>query len=375
MTEERRVAMILAGGIGLGAYQAGAYAQLHQREELRPTWLAGSSIGSINAAVIAGSPPERRVQHLRSLWQAGSQLFGAAGDPTWSRSFEHAQNWISAIQTRLMGSAGQFHPRISPPWESFSSLYDLRPLRSRLKALIDFGRLNSGAPRVTVATTNIESGELVLFDTAMGDRIEIDHLMASCGFLPEFAPVEIDGQLLGDGGLVANAPVEALWQAEAGEDLICFVLDLYARDGVRPTDLESALARKNDLLFSNQTWQRLAAFQREEGLRRQLARSQNQRQREIMMLYLSYRPLPEEAGPERGFDYSTRMLERRWQAGELDMREALRHLDEGHRVLETGPILKAVRRSAQTRSPTLIPITSSVKSAAKDRGKSRRAAL
>ena len=100
------------------------------------------------------------------------------------------------------------------------------------------------------------------------------------------------------------------------------MLDLYARDGARPTGLESALARKNDLLFSNQTWQRLVAFQREEGLRRQLARSENQRQREIMMLYLSYRPLPEEAGPERGFDYSTRMLERRWQAGELDMREA-----------------------------------------------------
>ena len=88
MTEERRVAMILAGGIGLGAYQAGAYAQLHQREALQPAWLAGSSIGSINTAVIAGNPAESRVQSLHSLWQAGSQFFGAAGDPTWSRSFE-----------------------------------------------------------------------------------------------------------------------------------------------------------------------------------------------------------------------------------------------------------------------------------------------
>ena len=347
MTEERRVAMILSGGIGLGVYQAGAYAELHQREDLRPTWLAGSSIGAINSAVIAGNPPESRIRHLRSLWKADAQSFGGAGDPTWFRSWERAQNWISAIQARLMGSAGQFHPRISPPWESFSSLYDLRPLQSRLKELIDFGRLNSNTTRVTIATTNVETGELVLFDTAMGHRIEIDHLMASCGFLPEFAPVEINDQLLGDGGLAANAPIEALWQADATENLICFVLDLYARDGVRPTDLESALTRKNDLLFSNQTWQRLAAFQREEGLRMQLARSTNQRERKIMMLYLSYRPLPEEAGPERGFDYSTRMLERRWQAGGLDMQEALRHVDEGHPGLETGPIIKVVRRNAQ----------------------------
>ena len=46
---------------------------------------------------------------------------------------------------------------------------------------------NSG---FTVATTDIETGDAVIFDTGKGDRIGIDHILASCGFLPEFAPVE-----------------------------------------------------------------------------------------------------------------------------------------------------------------------------------------
>jgi predicted acylesterase/phospholipase RssA len=84
------------------------------------------------------------------------------------------------------------------------------PLKTRLAELVDFSRLNGGEVRVSVATTDIETGELVIFDTARGHRIELDHVLASCGFLPEFPAVEIDGRLLGDGGLSANAPVEAL---------------------------------------------------------------------------------------------------------------------------------------------------------------------
>src|SRR5205807_7069990 len=130
-------------------------------------------------------------------------------------------------------------------------------LRSRLDALIDFERLNGGDIRLTVATTDVETGELVMFDTDRGDRIEIDHLLASCGYLPEFAPVDIRGRLLGDGGLAANAPIEALRDHDGA--LTCFVLDLFPREGERPKDLESALARKSDLTFANQTWQRLEA--------------------------------------------------------------------------------------------------------------------
>ena len=233
-------------------------------------------------------------------------------------------------------------------WEPFGSLYDLAPLRARLETLVDFGMLNSGDVRFTVATSDLETGELVLFDTQQGDKIGLDHLMASCGFIPEFAPVEIGGRLLGDGGLSANAPIEALHLLDEADGMTCFVLDLYARDGARPHDLESAMSRKNDLIFSNQTWQRLVAYRRELELRARLRTSPPRRGRhsaDATILYLSYRPRLEEAGAERGFDYSARMLERRWQVGALDMQEAVAQLNAIKDVTKPAVTLRAIRRS------------------------------
>ena len=166
---------------------------------------------------------------LRAFWSAGDLWFRAASFPG---HLGHAQNWFSVVHTRLFGSSGHFRPRLPSAWGPFRSLYDLAPMKERLERLIDFGRLNSGAVGFGVAATDIETGELVVFDPTKGDQISIDHLLASCGFLPEFAPVEIGGRLLGDGGLSANAPIEVLGNGAANG--LVFVIDLFARDGERP---------------------------------------------------------------------------------------------------------------------------------------------
>jgi NTE family protein len=249
------IALVFSGGVGLGAYQAGAYSAMHVRN-LRPHWVAGSSVGAVNAALIAGNREADRLDRLQEFWKGGDWL-GGPEHVALGANWQHLQNWMSAVSARLFGVAGLFHPRVAPsPGEQFSGLYDLSPLRRRLERLIDFELLNGQETRISIATTDIESGDLIVFDTAMGARISIDHLLASCGFLPEFAPVEIDGRLLGDGGLSANAPVEAVLVAGEGipntaSNLVCFIVDLFARDGSRPADLESALQRKNDLLFGN----------------------------------------------------------------------------------------------------------------------------
>src|SRR5258708_38404720 len=62
------VALVLQGGGALGAYQAGVYEGLHEAG-IRPNWLAGISIGALNAAVIAGSPETERVDRLRQFWE------------------------------------------------------------------------------------------------------------------------------------------------------------------------------------------------------------------------------------------------------------------------------------------------------------------
>jgi NTE family protein len=196
------IAAVLSGGVGLGAYHARAYARLHEHPEIEPTWYAGSSTGAVNAAIMAGSKPDRRVEHLRKFWSAG--VVQAPFLP-----WPHGRHWLSAIQARLFGVQGQFRPRIPLPSARFSSFYDLSPMLETLKRLVDFGRLNGASERLSIAATDLESGETIIFDSRQ-EPIRMDHLLASCGFVPEFSPVEIGGKLLGDGGLSANVPIEAV---------------------------------------------------------------------------------------------------------------------------------------------------------------------
>lgn len=332
----RECALVLAGGVALGAYQGGVYAALHEKG-LAPTWISASSIGSINAALIVGTPPEERVRALKEFWgvRAMGPLF--AGDDVAGPfdAFRHLRCWGSVLQARIMGVPGHFMPRVLQPPEGFASFYDLDPLRSRIERLVDFDLLNSGRVRLSVMTTDLESGEGVLFDTAKNDKIRADHLLASCGLPPEFAPVEIGGRVLGDGGLWANAPIEPVLQGLAGG--LCILVDLFSRPGGRPTSIESALARKIELMFANQTWHQLEAQRRELALRAQIAAlhallpkakrdpdlAAEAKRKPPEILHVAYRAPNWEAGPERPFDYSPETAASRWAAGHDDMMRAL----------------------------------------------------
>src|SRR3954454_123535 len=287
------VAMVFAGGLGLAAYHAGAW-QAFSEIRMPLHWVAGSSAGAVTAALIAGNRSEQRLERLRAFWN-----FPPVEDVRPS-PWRHVYGWMGAIGTRLTGSRGHFHPRIPPGTPlGFRSFYDLTPMKQRITSLVDFGHLNSGETRISVATTDIESGDPVIFDSR-DTRIEMDHLLASCGFLPEFAPLEIAGRLLGDGGLSLNAPFDSILASSIDRDLLLYVLDLYARDGERPNSLEAAAERKNDLLFGNQTFIRLGYCAELRRLRRQLAgKADNVGERIVL---LSYRPGMEEAGPEKSFE-------------------------------------------------------------------------
>lgn len=305
--------LVLSGGVALGSYQAGACDALLSRPNARIGWIAGSSVGVLNGALVVGSEPSRVMETLEAYWLRGG-AWGSYSPP--NASLRHAANWMSALQTRLFGSLGRL--QAMGPRLSFSSFYDLSPTVAFLRRTIDFGRLNGGDIRFTVATTDIESGNVVLFDTGKGDKIEMDHLLASCGFLPEFAPVEIGGRLLGDGGLAVNAPFEPILDEAEGTTDPVFILDLFARDGRRPTGLESALARKNAIVFGNQTWGRLEAYRR--FWDRLPAGSRPP------IFYLSYLPVEGEAGPEMPYDFSLSSAQNRWSSGRLDMEESLHRL-------------------------------------------------
>ncbi len=206
-------AVILAGGLALGAYQAGALERLLEDERLSLEAVAGSSIGAIQAAILAGNPPARRAERLRQFWQSvGNDLPTSAWvDPlglTARGPMRHGLNWASVAAARLSGARGLFRARGPAPVRAVPSLYDHGLAAETLARLLDFDRLNGGEVRCCIATTDLETAETVWFDTAAGDRLRAAHLLASGSLLPNFPPVRIDGRLLADGGFSANAPLE-----------------------------------------------------------------------------------------------------------------------------------------------------------------------
>src|SRR5246127_2771774 len=106
---DKKVGLVLQGGGALGSYQAGVYEALASSDYL-PDWVAGISIGAINAAIIAGNAPENRLKCLRSFWEgitAHVGLWRAAlvGSPAlW-------QQKASALTALVFGQPGFFTPR------------------------------------------------------------------------------------------------------------------------------------------------------------------------------------------------------------------------------------------------------------------------
>ena len=164
-----RVALVLQGGGALGAYQAGVYQALNEAG-IEPDWVSGVSIGAINSAIIAGNPPEKRVERLKTFWERITDRKIALQTPD-GDIFREMRNSFSAFTTMMMGQPGFFEPRRTSPMLAFPgardavSYYDTAPLRDTLCELVDFERLNDGAMRFSVGAVNVRSGQFRLFDS------------------------------------------------------------------------------------------------------------------------------------------------------------------------------------------------------------------
>ena len=163
------VIFVLQGGGALGAYQIGAYQALQEAGYL-PDWVAGTSIGAINAAVIAGSRPEDRLDKLEELWNEISwpddwsgQLIGET---------RKLYNMGSNMEALLFGQPNFFVPRFPTPFlvpagsPGATSFYDTAPLRGTLDRLVEFGIVNSGKVRLSLGTTRVRTGEMLFFDNS-----------------------------------------------------------------------------------------------------------------------------------------------------------------------------------------------------------------
>jgi len=263
--DDTQCILVLQGGGALGAYQAGVFEALAQSQG-EPDWVAGISIGAINAALIAGNPAGQRVARLREFWDLVSASVLPAATPGWPAvpdwpnlpSARHLLNSAAAGQVMLFGVPGFFRPRLPPaplrPHGSpgATSFYDTAPLQATLERLVDFDRINAGATRLSVGAVNVRTGNFAYFDSAR-QRLDARHIMASGALPPGFAPVEIDGEHYWDGGLVSNTPLQYVLDQPGSVARTVFQVDLFPASGALPGNLEEVTEREKDIRFSSRT--------------------------------------------------------------------------------------------------------------------------
>jgi len=271
-SHDRRV-LLLQGGGALGAYHAGVYEGL-AAGGFAPDWVVGISVGAINAALIAGNAPERRLERLREFWN----LVSAQAPLILPAGMEFARptmNQMAAASAMLFGIPGFFSPRMPAPQFAPAgtigalSYYDTEPLRATLEKLVDFDRINAGQVRLSLGTANVRTGESVYFDSTT-HRITASHVMASGALPPGFPPVEIDGEFYVDGGIMTNTPL-----AYVGKDFrmsaLIIQVDLFSGLGNVPQTLNEVQERVKDIQFQSKTRISLDEMRAIEAMRSRLA--------------------------------------------------------------------------------------------------------
>jgi len=342
-----QVALVLQGGGALGAYQAGVVEGL-QDKAIELDWVAGISIGAVNAAIIAGNPPERRVEKLRDFWElvtSALPAFPFGGTEQW-REWAHL---MSAGFVAVQGVPGFFSPRAVPPMMALPkspgalSFYDSAPLAATLDAFIDWDLLNKGPVRLSVGAVDVESGNFHYFDTRGAKRTRIDarHIMASGALPPGLPPVEIDGAFYWDGGVVSNTPLSYVLDQQA-EDLLVFQVDLFPARGALPATIMDVYAREKDIRYSSRTRQvtdQLIRLRKEREMIRKvldklppaLAGDADVKklaalaaEHAVNVVHLIYRKHGWE-GSAGDFEFSRATMEHHWTEGLAAIAETMRH--------------------------------------------------
>lgn len=286
-----RVVLVLQGGGALGAYQAGVFQAMHEHG-LAPDWIVGTSIGAINAAILAGNPHETRLSRLKQFWDgvAHRDSYDMTQVPDMQRrSNVLLQTW----DTVMRGVPGFFKPRfmslfamgtaVDPEQASF---YDTSELGDTLERLIDFDYLNApGGTRLTVNALKVKCGSLRSFDNRE-QGLTADHVRASGALPPGFPPVRIDGDLYWDGGLYSNTPLETVLDDNEHVDTLCFMVDLWSADGPEPTTLDEVQTRQKDVTFASRSTRHLQDYVATHKLKQKLR--------------ALYAELPERARSEQG---------------------------------------------------------------------------
>jgi len=344
--------LVLQGGGALGSYQAGAYQALCHFE-YEPDWVAGISIGAVNAAIIAGNPPEARVKRLKEFWEMVSAPVPWNPVTTGDRA-RSLFNEASAALIATFGVPGFFRPRLPPAplWPPGSpqsqSYYDTSPLRATLERLVDFDRINDLKTRLSVGAVGVTSGNLRYFDNfemkKRGKKIGPEHIMASGALPPGFPSIEIEGEHYWDGGIASNAPLDYVLEEETNNDLLIFQIDLFSARGPLPVSMLEAAEREKDIRFSSRTRMNTDKNKKIHNGRKALSDligklpdylrndpsvgilSKLAKENTVTVVHLIYRSKNYESS-SKDYDFSHVGMVEHWSAGARDVHLSMRHKD------------------------------------------------
>ncbi len=315
------VALALQGGGALGSYQAGVMEAL-TTAQINPTQVVGVSIGAINAALIAGNAPERRMARITEFWERVTTTSAWLPTP-WGEAPRRWFNLMNAGLSMVRGAAG-----------GATSFYDTSALRATLLELVDWELLNAGPTRIAVGAVDVRSGNFRYFDSAH-ERLAPEHIMASGALPPGFPGIEIDGVTYWDGGLVSNTPLQYLLEFEKQVDTLVFQVDLFNARGDVPLDMPAVLTRQKEILYSSRTRNNTDAFRRAHVARARLRDAlkrlpsealtaddrafldQTEDTPQINILHLIYQHPPHE-GDAQDFEFSRASMLDHWAAGRSD---------------------------------------------------------
>ncbi len=357
-----QIVLVLQGGGALGAYQAGVYQALHEAQ-IEPDWIIGTSIGAINAGLIAGNVPEQRLAKLQDFWSRVTQSplpASADANPFIAAFAPHAA-------TIAGGVPGFFEPNPAAWIDTKAKLgaeeaayYSTGPLHRTLRDLIAPKLLNAGSPRLTVGSANVQTGEMHYFDSRK-TPLSIRHIMASGALPPAFPAIRIDGELYWDGGVLSNTPLEAVFDDNPRCGGLIFAVHLWRPEGPEPESIWNVMGRQKDLQYTSRA---VIDIRRQ----RQLHKLRHIIEELAQKLPAEIRAAPEIAGmaahgcttrmhvlqlsappfggedPFRDIDFSAEGIRARWHAGNADTKRALMEMPWNREFDRTeGLILHEVR--------------------------------
>jgi NTE family protein len=336
-----QVVLVLQGGGALGSYQAGVYQALHEAG-IEPDWIIGTSIGAINASLIAGNEAQHRLPRLMEFWKRMEQ------NPIWNlrTAFPGFNEKLAYWSTVTNGIPGFFRPNpLAHAGDSYplgadqAGFYSTAPLEKTLLEFVHFTLVNQCKPRLTVGAAHVRTSQMRYFDSRDGD-FTVKHVMASGALPPAFPPIRIDGELYWDGGILSNTPTEAVFDDNPRKNSLIFAVHLWNPVGAEPATMAEVLNRHKDVQYSSRIASQIARQQQAHRLRHvinQLAArlSESERSNPVVRELMSYgcptrmhvvrllAPQLDHETHTKDIDFSPSGIMRRWDAGYAHTRSVL----------------------------------------------------